>query len=294
MKKYFFYMLMLGVIVGMAACGSKTESDESEAQAFDDAQKEAPKGEFEELMMNLPKPSEIPILLVMTGSDYNETLINPHSRVDQYLTTEEVKALNLGVYAADLGYLSSYDKTQEALNYMVAMKNIADELGATTAYDVEMYGRFESNLGNKDSLYQIIDEGMAKADDVLKEEDRGDIAAMLTVGSFVEGLYISTQLVAQYPEGVFSEEQKYTVLTPLIRVILEQEESLNELIKLAGSVENDRMTSIVSKLAGIQAQYAALDIEDKLQNNLGDELLNDQTLKNITSEVAALRASITE
>ena len=229
----------------------------------------------------------------MTGADYNENLINSYTKVDEYQTTEEVKALNLGVFGADLGYLSSYDKTQGAINYMTSMQKLADGLGAST-YDMAMISRFESNLGNKDSLYLIIDQGMAEADQTLKSADRGDIAAMLTVGSFVEGLYIATQLVAQYPEGVFTEEQKYTVLTPLIRVILEQENSLNELIRLAGSVDNDRMTSIVSKLSGLQAQYGALDIEEKLAENDGNALLNDQTLKNITEEVAVLRNSIVE
>jgi len=297
MKKIIFQVLILTLIIGMTACGSKKGSEGSESDAFNDSQKEDSDAaeSFEELLLHIPSPSEIPYLLFTTGADFNESIVNPYTKVDQYQTTEEVKALNLGVYGADLGYLSSYDKTQDAINYMTSMKKLADGLGATTSYDLEMFNRFETNLGTKDSLYKIIDQGMSQADVILKSQDRGDIAAMLTVGSFTEGLYISTQLIAQYPEDIFSEEQKYTVLTPLIRVILEQEKSLDDLIKLASNVPaNDKMNSIISDLKTLQDHYGALNIDEKIANNKGAELLTDETLKNIIDQVAVLRKSITD
>lgn len=297
MKKYLSHILVLALLAGMTACGSKNDSEGSEAKAFKDSQeqKSDDSKSFDELLLNIPAPSEIPYLLLTTGADFNESIINPYTNVDRYMTTEEVKALNLGVYGADLAYLSSYDKTQDAINYMGSMKKLADELGATTSYDREMVTRFETNLGDKDSLYKIIDSGMSQADLLLKSEDRGDIAIMLTIGSFAEGLYIATQLIAQYPEDIFTEEQKYTVLTPLIRVILEQEKSLNDLIKLAGSVPaNDTMNTLVSGLKTLQEHYAALDIEEKINNNQGADLLSDESLKDIIDQVAVVRNSITD
>ncbi len=296
MKKIIFHVFVLALLAGMTSCGSKKDAEGSESDAFNGSQDRGdPTDSFEDIILNIPPPSEIPYLLLTTGADFNESIINPYSKVDQYLTTEAVKALNLGVYAADLGYLSSYDKTQDALNYMASMKKLADELGATTAYDMEMFGRFESNLGERDSLYKIIDQGILDADVILKSEDRGDIAVMLTVGSFTEGLYIATQLIAQYPKGIFTEEQKYTVLTPLIRVILEQENSLGDLIKLASSVpSSDRTDKLISELKSLQEQFEALDIDEKIADNRGEELLNDATLKNMIDQVAVLRNSITD
>jgi len=296
MKKYFYYMLVLAFVAGMTACGSKKDSEGSESDEFNNAQ--AAQGDaaksFDDIIYNIPPPTEIPYLLLSTGADFNESFTNPYTRVDEYLTTEQTKALNLGIYAADLGYLSSYNKTQDALNYLTSMKKLADDLGVATAYDIEMMNRFEKNLGTQDSMYAIINQGVSQADAVLKSNDRGNIAAMLVVGSFIEGLYIGTQLVEQYPKGIFTEEQKYTILTPLIKVILEQENSLNDVISLASSVPQDgKMKEIVAELKILQEGYAALDVEEKVAENKGEELMNDEALKAITDQINKIRQQIT-
>jgi hypothetical protein len=296
MKKYFYHTLVFALIIGMTACGSKKDSEGSESDEFKEAQ--AAQGDasknFDDIIENIPPPTEIPYLLLSTGADFNENVINPYTNVDSYLTTEETKALNLGVYAADLGYLSSYDKTQDALNYLTSMKKLADDMGVATAYDIAMMNRFEKNLGNQDSMYNIINQGVSQADIVLKSSDRGNIAAMLTVGSFIEGLYIGTQLIEQYPQDLLTEEQKYTVLTPLIRVILEQENSLSDVVNLASSVPQDgKMKEIVVELKVLQEAFAALDVDEKIAANKGDELMNDNTLKEIIDQISKIRNQIT-
>jgi len=277
------------------ACGGKTQEEGSASDEFENSQPDDGDtgGALENLLYNLPPPSEIPFLLQSTGAEYNESLLNPYSRVDEYITTFDVTALNLGVYAADLGYLSSYNKTQDAINYLNSMKKLADHIGAGTAYDADMLARFESNLGQRDSLNRIIDEGMGTADELLKGENRGNIAALMTTGSFVEGLYISTQLIQKYPEGLLTEEQKFTVLTPLIQVVLEQRNSLDDLINLASSApQEDRLTTVIADLKELQATYAELDIDEKIAQNQMDELLNDEVLTRLSDQVSKIRHNI--
>ena len=96
-------------------------------------------------------------MLQTTGAEFNESLINPRDKADQYASITNKAALNLGVYAADIGYLVSYEKTQEAIDYLNSAKALADGLGIIGSFDVEVLNQFEKNLSNKDSLTQLLD-----------------------------------------------------------------------------------------------------------------------------------------
>ncbi len=297
MKKYLIQFLMIALVAGIVACSSKKQEEGAESDEFKAAQEQSADvaSSVEGVIYNIPPPAEIPWLLESTGAEFNESLINPHTKVDQYLTTFDVAAMNLGIYAADLGYLSSYEKTQGALNYLNSMKKLADFIGATTAYDVAMLERFEQNLGSRDSLYTIINQGIKDADQLLKDDDRSQIAALMTIGSFIEGLYVSTQLIEHYPETLLPEEARFTILTPLIRVVFEQRNSLNDLMRLANAVPQEgKIADVTNELGELKDIYASLNIEEKLAENKGNELLNDETLNKIGEKVAQIRNDIIE
>ena len=158
-----------------------------------------------------------------------------------------------------------------------------------------MLQRFEQNLGSRDSLYHIINQGIEDVDQLLKDDDRLQIAALLTIGSFIEGLYISTQLIERYPETLLSEEARFTILTPLIRVVFDQRNSLNDLQKLANTVTQEgKIAEVTNELEELKDIYASLNIEEKLAENRGNELLNDETLNKIGEKVAQIRNGIVE
>lgn len=294
MKKFILPIVALALVVFMYSCGSKQQAEGSEAGAFEEAQNQPGVSEsLEGVIYNVPPPSEIPWLLEATGAEFNGDLVNSYTIADKYKTTFDVAALNLGVYASDLGYLSVYDKTQDAINYLSTMKSLADHLGVASAYDEDLIVRFENNIGAKDSLEYIINEGVKNADELLKSDDRSQAAALMTTGSFIEGLYVATQLIATYPENILTEEQRFTILTPLIRVVLEQENSLGDLIKMATSVPQDGLVAqVVSELKILQGIYSELDIEDKIQNNKTDELTGDETMGRLTTQIAKIRQDI--
>ena len=135
----------------MASCGSSSSDKDKNSSEFKEAE-ESLKEQIEEVIYNIPSPSEIPYLLQATGAEFNESLVNPRTKVDQYASRTDKAALNLGVYAADIGYLSSYDKTQEAIDYLNSTKTLADNLGIIGSFDVEVLQKFEANISNKDSL----------------------------------------------------------------------------------------------------------------------------------------------
>ena len=274
------------------SCGSKKEEKSSEE--FNQAEQTL-KDQIKDVVYNIPSPTEIPYLLEATGAEFNPSLINDRKKVDQYASINDKAALNLGVYAADIGYLSSYDKTQEAIDYLNAAKSLADNLGVIGAFDADVLAKFETNIANKDSLGALLNETVQKTDRYLKDDSRNKLACLIVTGSFVEGLYISTGVIKSYPKDILPDDARNLVLTPLMRVILEQQKSVAELLKMLSTLEQtDPITSIVADLTALDASYRALNIDEQIKNNRADLVLTDKNLIDITVIVEKLRQEITK
>jgi hypothetical protein len=278
----------------LGSCGSSTKETTQNSDEFKQAE-ESLKDQIKDVVYNIPSPSEIPYLLQATGAEFNQGLLNDRKKVDQYLTRNDKAALNLGAYVADIGYLSSYDKTQEAIDYLNSAKKLADNLGVIGSFDVEVLKKFESNISNKDSLADLMNDAVQKTDKYLKDDSRNKLAALMITGSFVEGLSISTGLVKSYPRNLLKDDQRNLILTPLMRVILQQEKSVDELSKMLSTVEqSEPVTTIQADLTALQASYRALNIDEQIKNNRSDLVLTDKNLIEITKIVEKMRKEIIE
>ena len=286
-------ILSLLFIISVSACTSNKTSDETATEEFDQAEEQL-KDQIEEIVYNIPPPAEIPYILQSTGVDFNEGLINDIGKVDSYQNDNDKAALNLGVYAADIGYLSSNEKAQKALSYLTEAKGLADQIGITGALEQQVIQRFESNLSSKDSLANIINQVIENADDHLKGNNRNEAAALMLAGSFTEGLYIACSLVRDYPRDVLSDENRKLILIPLVRLILEQEEPLADLTKLLSGLEGDGTSAeLISMAKDLSTKYSALNIQEKIENNEGTSLLEDESLAGVTEQVIKMRDYIT-
>lgn len=292
LKRSHYVILSAFLAAGLSSCGSsdkKTESNE-----YQEAEQSL-KNQIEEVVYNIPSPTEIPYLLQATGAEYNAQLMNPLTKAEQYASRTDKAALNLGVYAADIGYLSSYDKTQEAIDYLSACKTLADNLGVIGTFDVAILKRFETNISNKDSLASLLNATVQETEKFLKDDSRNKLAALVISGSFVEGLHISTSLINSYPKDLLPSDARNLILTPIIQVVLNQKKSVSDLLKMLSVVEQtEPVTGLVSDLQELEKAYNSLDIESKLKNNNAHLVLSDKNLEQISMVVAKMRKSIVE
>lgn len=282
-------VLALGALV---ACGGSNENTSNESEEFDAAKQDL-KQKIEDVTFKIPDPTEVPYLIEATGAEYNADFLNAKESVDKYLTTFSKTAINLGIYASDVAYLSSYGKTQESIDYLQTIKKLADHLGVVGAVDEVVLKRFESNIGSKDSLKVLINQAIDNVDKYLKNEQRNKVAALVTAGSFVEGLYISTALVTTYPHDLLPEEQRNIILTPIIKIILDQRTAIEEVVKLLKSVESDEeIEQLIIDFNDLLTTYEDLNIEEQIRNNRADLMLSDETLKSITEQIDKMRARL--
>jgi len=288
------YLFSFLAVLGLWSCGGSKEDQSKNSEEFNQAE-ESLKEQIKDLVYNIPSPSEIPYLLQATGADFNQSLLNDRKKADSYGSRSDKAALNLGVYTTDIGYLSSYDKTQEAIDYLNASKKLADNLGVIGTFDTEVLRSFESNISNKDSLANILDKAVKSTDKYLKDDSKNRLAALLLTGSFVEGLYISTGLIKSYPKDILPDDARNLILTPLITVILNQEKSVDEMAKMLAAIDQaEPIASLNADIQALQASYRSLNIADQIKNNRSDLVLTDKHLAEITSIVEKMRKSIVD
>lgn len=294
-KRSLYSVVCAFLMVGLGACGSSNSDKDKNSDEFKNAEKSL-ENQIKDVVYNIPSPTEIPYLLQATGADFNPSLVNPRTKVDQYTTHTDKAALNLGVYASDIGYLTSYEKAQESIDYLNACKTLADGLGVIGTFDINILKRFEANIANKDSLTYLLNETINQTDKFLKDESRNKLAALVVTGSFIEGLYVSTGLIKSYPKDILpNDADRNLVLGPLMRVVIQQKASVSDLLKMLTAVEQTGpVAGLVSDLKALEGAYAALNIEEQLKNEHADQVLNDKNLVEITTIVERLRKSIVD
>lgn len=293
--KNFVWMACLSGVCAFTACSPENKAEEGTTAAADagtDTAVVVSTGDDNKVLSGLPPTSEVPALLQLSGADFNPSLVNAAGKATGYTTTTDKAALNLGVYASDIGYLSVYDKTQDVITYLKSAEKLANHLGLNNTFGAEMQQRFQKNVNNKDSLVKIVDESMNYVNSFLKEGNRDATAALIVTGSFVEGLYLSTGLIEKYPKDVPADVRNQT-LTSLITSITKQEESLDDLIEILEEVKSDpQAQTYLVQMQDLKKQFEALNLDDQIKQNRGDLMINDKNLAGISAKVKDIRRKI--
>jgi hypothetical protein len=220
---------------------------------------------------DIPSPVEQAKLLEMTGAIYDNNILNPLENVSRYALANS-KALNLGVYAADLSYIAAFNKPKEVILYLDACKKLAEELNIKADFYFDIIKRMEKKPENHDSLLQIVSDAFSRSNESLKENDQSHISALVVAGSFIEAMYIATH----------ATEDKEAQEVIYIRVG-EFKNSLNRLIGLMTTVYDNDFSNMLTDLKRIKAIYDEIP---------GSKLSNDQISK-ITKLIKAIRIRIT-
>ena len=293
-----YYQLSSNILLAIAvtillACGSDKKKGSESAKEFDDAQGQVQE-KVDKLILDIPSPTEIPYIIQSTGADFNPNIINDHKKYESYTISAKKAAFNLGVYATDIGYLSSYGRSQEALNYMDVCLELTKSIGAQDAIDFEVLERFEKNLSNPDSLGRIIDHVISNSDSYLQANDRNNIAALMIGGTFIEALYISTQIIDTYPKDLLPDDMRLQVLSPLVQMLASKKESLKDVIELLESVDEkeDWVQATINSLQELYENYKEFDPMGKIRDGKGNEVLNDEVLSRLTNQVDSIRTNV--
>jgi hypothetical protein len=260
---YFFFVAIM-----LYACGSETTNT---LPPVTDTAVVIQESSSEEGYYNIPPPIQQVQLLQQAGASYDRNILNPLENISKYAVTNS-KALNLGVYGADLSYAAVFNQPQDVILYLNASQRLAGELNIKGDFNTDIMKRLEKDGGNKDSLLKIVSDVYRKSNASLKENDQSHLSALVVAGSFIEAMYIATQVA----KNVKDKEAIYARIS-------EFKGTLNNLVGLITTAYDSDFSNILSDLRGLKNIY----------EESPDGKLSEEQMQKITKHIKAIRIRIT-
>ncbi|MDO9580764.1 MAG: hypothetical protein Q7J06_09410 [Bacteroidales bacterium] len=84
--------------------------------------------EKNEIFYGILTPVEVCAIFNRLGVPYDNAILNPISRRDEYLSSSKA-SINTGIYGVDFGYLKIFGIGQELIDYMMTIREMSNKLG---------------------------------------------------------------------------------------------------------------------------------------------------------------------
>jgi len=273
MKKFFAGVIITMLIISsMAYTSCKNRAAQKEQQQEELDQVGQIEKQIESNVYPLPTSAEVIKMLTDLEVGFIIGISNPVDNVKKYFSST-TRAVNLGVYGADLSYATLYNMQQEVINNMSAIRSLANELNMSKIYNEELYDKIKQNFDNRDQLVSILTTAFNDTYAYLAENDQQPLALLVVGGAWVEGMYLTTHV----------SEAAYQV-AGISKVLLEQKKSFDLFLEITQPYMNDASVSdFVKQLEPIKTVYAGIGTS-----------LSDQNIKDITAAITTVRAKIVE
>ncbi|MFP4605214.1 MAG: hypothetical protein ACLFNJ_07555 [Bacteroidales bacterium] len=227
MKTTFTTVLLLTITVYLS-CGlegkKEKKSTDFSREHTDVLQQDLPK---KNIYYRFPSAKEMLSYIKTEELNYRTGIVNPVNNLDNYYSTK-AKTLNLGVYITDLSYMILFDRTQNIERYFNVIFNLTNDLRIKIPDEEELVEQISRNMDDSEKLLQIAEEYQTKIIDHLLNTGQEKTLAVITTGSYIEGLYISTKLLSN------SDTQEKT-----LKKIADQKHAFRNLTKFSQSFEKD-------------------------------------------------------
>jgi len=260
-------------LIFLVSCGDGEKSEDlmSEEETNIPSIEES-KFNAQNVFNTLPDRKTVMQLIEQNKIEYDPDLLNDPKAVGKYVV-EVIKAVNLGIYGSDLSISSSFDQTQESMVFLKCVNVLAGHLGVNSAFDQRMFERIDANEANKDSILEIVTAAFRKVDEILKYNNRPATSAVILSGCWIEGLYVSCQIA----QKVDTE--------PIIKTIIEQKESLRNLIVMLEGVSlEEGAMFILNDLKSLHQSFVVAETSTKYDKD---------AIAEITKKISDLRNRIT-
>jgi hypothetical protein len=276
------YILIFFVVLTLISCKQQPADSIS---SIDQGSLQRSDTEPELTVYSLPAPLQIPTRLRKLHDKFYQDLLKPITAPSSNYTNYK-KALCLGIYSVDLGYATTYNQGQSAINYLAASIRLADQLNIP-ALGPDVLQRYKNNITNQDSINRLIISSFAKVNHLLTETNRIADEGLLITGCFIEGVHLATSIY---------EKNKSQQLAELIG---NQKIFLDNVIEILANCSNAQNDLLLKDLHALQNAYADVIIEfSGTENDTTREItairVSDDQIMKIAQTVSQIRDRITE
>ncbi|MFO7575192.1 MAG: hypothetical protein R6W67_08555 [Bacteroidales bacterium] len=251
-RNYVIVSVLAIITIGAGACRNRSTSEQSQIELD---QREMIEQQIEESVYPLPTSADVIKMLTELDVGYIIGISNPVDNAPRYLTSRS-RAINLGIYGADLSYATLYNIQQAVINYLNAIRILANELNMSQIYDEALYNEIRDNFDNRDELVNILTDAFNNTFTFLNNNNQESLAMLVVGGAWLEGMYITTNI----SESVYHVEG-------IVRVLLEQKKSFELYLEIVKPYEDDPLLSeFVRELKPIEEIYAGITTSLSLDN----------------------------
>lgn len=260
--------VLIAVIILSPSC--KNRAADKEQKKVEIEQVKTLESEIGKNVYPLPTSAEVIKMLTELQVGYIVGISNPVENAKKYFTGTN-RAINMGVYGADLSYATLYNMQQEVINYLDAIRVLANELNMSEVYDETLYDNIKANFDNREALVKILTDAYNNTYAKLSENNQQTLALLVVGGAWVEGMYLTTHV----------SEAAYQV-SGIARVLLEQKASFELFLEITKPYEQD---------PGISDFLKILDPVKQVYSTIETSLTNENII-DLTKAIEGVRAQI--
>lgn len=280
-----FLVLLIFTSILFSSCGTDTEKPDSFESNYPENYEETAEDSLDKLefiVENVPSPLKIIGVIRQSTVPFTESLLNPGVNAALYLTSAR-KALNLGIYGTDIGYVIIYDQAQLVLKYFKSVSELSGQIGIPHVFTNQSFRRYETNKNNRDSLDVIASEGYIKIDKFLRDNQNFDLATMVLIGGWVESIYLTSHSIKIDPTDANKKllfeniENNHKYLSKFIRF-------------LERYGENAEYADLLKEIKMIEKDFQFIASQKNMTADKKD--IQEKFLKNLTYKIGILREKI--
>lgn len=271
MKKAIAIIILPMFIASLSVLSScKNRAEKKEQMQLENEKVQTAEDEIEKNVYPLPTSAEIIKMLSDLDVGYIFGISNPVENVKKYFTSTN-RAINMGVYGADLSYATLYNIQQNVINYLDVIRSLSVDLNMSKIYDETLYDRIKENVDNRDELVKILHDAFEKTYAFLSENDQEELALLVVGGAWVEGVYLTTHVT----------EAAYQV-AGIAKLLLEQKDNYEMFLEITNPyIDDPRIKDFLDKLTPIGKVYEGLTTS-----------LTNENIMDITKAIEGIRSQI--
>jgi hypothetical protein len=284
MKKLSY--IILGCIL-LASCNTKKNNSQEE-------QDQKVIHDIDLLLQDLPDPSAVAFTLKTIEADFADSLLNNQENLEKYRGNIDKLSINMGVYAADVNYLACYGKKDLTMEYAKLCHTIGEILGDSAIFTSDLLSKIESSLSNEEELAHLLRTMIVQTSVTLEKDHHLSMAALALAGTYIEEMYHAVNIIDNYHSDDLTREEVKVKIEPLVRLVLDQEKPLIDLIELLNDIPHDDfILNLLTELNILDRLYKGeLAVIEENLNSDPNYVLNRDHMYGITLEIERIRAEI--
>jgi hypothetical protein len=270
MKKTIAAVIIPLLVLSLTGCTSCKDKTAAKKLKNTEAEQKELEQEIKKNVYPLPTSASVIKMLTDLEVGFMIGITNPAENVKKYYTSAK-RSINLGVYGADLSYVTLYNNNQEVITYMDVIRGLANDLYMSKIYNAALYDSIKKNFDIRDRLVNILTNAFNDTYAYMSENDQQTLALLVVGGAWVEGMYLTCNV-----SGIAYQ------VAGISKVLIEQKKSFELYLELTKPYMNDSMIGdFVNNLEPIKKVYAGLGTSLTLDN------IND-----ITKAISTVREKI--